>query len=206
MNFNKINLNLISLIITILIFLSIIQIFIFNNKKNVSKIKDDNEINRNQLIKNENVKENNNVQNSTNQLKDNNVETIPYEWKIKIPILNVEADIKQGTDEKIISKNVGHYEKTNIIMKDGKGKIALLAYNSGKNVKRYFTNLKDLRPGNIIFYIVNGENSKYKVMSNKIVEDDQTAIAEAENKSLLLFTYVIDMPNVKRCVTYEKQI
>ena len=70
--------------------------------KNVSKIKDDNEINRNQLIKNENVKENNNVQNSTNQLKDNNVETIPYEWKIKISILNVEADIKQGTDEKII--------------------------------------------------------------------------------------------------------
>ena len=163
-------------------------------------------------------------QTNSNKLADLPVAQVTN-WQIEIEKLNLTTNIAEGTSSDVISNKVGHYTNSNILS----GIIALKAYNIGES-NNYFANLKELQVGDEIKYIVNENQSTYKVTSNKIIEcseslsevdeftqilnnikgnsidneDTKTENDQSKNDILILITYVKDMPNNLRCVVAEK--
>ena len=163
-------------------------------------------------------------QTNSNKLADLPVAQVTN-WQIEIEKLNLTTNIAEGTSSDVISNKVGHYTNSNILS----GIIALKAYNIGES-NNFFANLKELQVGDEIKYIVNENQSTYKVTSNKIIEcseslsevdeftqilnnikgnsidneDTKTENDQSKNDILILITYVKDMPNNLRCVVAEK--
>ena len=163
-------------------------------------------------------------QTNSNKLADLPVAQVTN-WQIEIEKLNLTTNIAEGTSSDVISNKVGHYTNSNILSEI----IALKAYNIGES-NNYFANLKELQVGDEIKYIVNENQSTYKVTSNKIIEcseslsevdeftqilnnikgnsidneDTKTENDQSKNDILILITYVKDMPNNLRCVVAEK--
>ncbi len=187
-NYNKRNINILSFFVSLIIFFIIISFLkILSLKQN------------NQIY--ENI---NNEENITNNLNQNDItlDNITT-WKIYIEKLNLNAQIKAGTEHEIINQYVGHYTTSNLIY----GNIALKAYNTGEH-KNYFANLKELEIGDEIIYILNDKEYKYQVIENIIIDNEEKyASKEYKTKnnkdSLVLITYVKDMNNMRRCVVSE---
>ena len=203
-NFNKKNINIISFFVSVIIFLIILLILNLFTKKSSNNFYSyqNQEKNNKQLSSNENI------------IKDISINEISN-WKIEIEKLNLNANIKEGTSKEIIKNNIGHYTNSNILC----GIIALKAYNIGEK-NNYFANLKELQIDDEINYTVNEVEIIYKVISNKIIENnaledsqkEYTQIYEyiqsqnnfSKKDILILITYVKDMPNKFRCVIAEK--
>lgn len=186
-NYNKRNLNILSFVISIIIFSLIIYILnlISLKNSNQSKFSYVNKISKN------------NVENNV-QVMDTSLENITT-WKIVIEKLNLEAQVKEGVDDNNIEEFVGHYPESNYLY----GNVSLKAYNTGKN-KNYFANLKELELGEEIKYIVNDKEMIYKVISNQIIDNEKEyANKKYENDTITLITYVKDIENKRRCVVAE---
>ena len=131
--------NLISFIITFLIFL-FFNFYSFNfnfqkeNLKDISKI-----IPNNDELKNE--------------VLDENDLTVEVEdlgnWYIEIPAINLKAPIAEGTNLDVLQTRIGHFESTS----NKVGNIGLAAHNRGYQFN-YFENLKKLKLGDEIFKIL----------------------------------------------------
>jgi len=175
--------------ISIIIF-AIIQILIYNLR---IKIKSNTEIDKN--ILNENFS-NINIANEENlQISNNDI------WQIKIPCINLEADIKNGTDKETLNKYVGHFEKTQV----EKGNIGLAGHNRGYDVN-YFARLKELNKGDEIIYIHNDFVKTYEVTKNKIIADTNWDVLEnTEDNVLTLITCVENQPEYRRCIQAEEK-
>lgn len=230
-NFNRKNLNIISFLVSLIIFsIILIIIYIISNQKlnqNYSYKMPSSEIsniNTETILSNEfENKQNVNgmVANNENDISINEIRN----WQIEIEKLNLKTNIAEGANDEVIQNNVGHYTNSNILS----GIIALKAYNIGES-NNYFANLKELQIGDEIKYTVNENQSTYKVTLNKIIEcseslsevdeftqilnnikgnsidneDTKTENDQSKNDILILITYVKDMPNNLRCVVAEK--
>lgn len=183
MNYNKKNINIISFFISLIIFLIIISILNFCSSKSNKSLN----ISQRENPKNEDI------------YKEKITSDITLEgisnWKIEIEKLNLNAEIKEGTDESVIKESVGHYVESNYLY----GNVVLKAYNIGE-YKNYFANLKELEINDEIKYIINGEKYNYKVISNTIISNEEDAINKKGENTLTLITYIKDMPNKRRCV------
>ena len=131
--FSTTYINVVSLFISIIIF-SFIQLF-FSNYKNFSQksyLKAGFNV-ENQIQK----KVSNSLNNQTNS-PESQQET--EEWYIEIPIINLKANIKEGTEKETLDDYVGHFEET----QKENGNIGLAAHNRGyKN--NYFENEKNIK-------------------------------------------------------------
>lgn len=204
-NLNKTNINIISLSITIIVFLAIIlsiqkiskgksEIIIPQNEQN----KIDNEEN---IIDQEIAERNKNIDMPESQIKE-----LPQKWSIDIKSVNISGNIVEMETEEVPENGVGHIEKTTI----NGNNIALIAYNFGKP-KNYFANLKELKAGEEIIYNVEDTKRTYKVLFNKIVEkkelEDICKRNDKENHNYLkLFTYIIDLKDKLRYVCAKEII
>lgn len=190
-NFNKTNVNIISVFISSIIFLIIF--FILNYPS--SNLKEQNTSENNKSTLSETL--------NSNILKDIDVASIK-EWSLEIKALNLNAPIKEMQSDFPDENYIGHFNESSILGNN----VALIAYNFGK-IKNYFANLKDLKPDDEIIYKVNEHIKKYKVISNQIIEKESLNSIindNNENKSTLkLFTYVKDLDNKLRYVN-AKQI
>lgn len=192
-NYTKRNINIISFCISLIIFFLIIYFLKYLSLKlnqNSIKTSYQNEI--------KNSEEQSNFVN-----EDITLEEIK-DWKIIIEKLNLEADIKEGTEENIIKENVGHFITSNLLY----GNVALKAYNTGQN-KNYFANLKELELRDEIKYIVNDNEYIYQVISNLIIDNQEEFISKHyksknEKNTLVLITFIKDMPTKMRCVICEE--
>ena len=188
MNYSKKGINIISFIVSFFIFLFIIY-FLYN----LGSTENPNNSNSIEQI----IQEYKKIENA----KDIKLEEI-FKWKIIIEKLNLEANIEEGTDDEILQNSVGHYLNSSYLY----GCIILKAYNTGEN-KKYFANLKELQIGDEIEYEVNETLTKYKVISNKIIINDEEYVNKLKDtykNNIILITYVKDMPNKLRCVIAEK--
>ena len=188
-NFNKRNVNILSVFISLIIF-SII-IFILNIK---NPVKSDLCNNSEQSNISENKVE------SVNEINLSEIE----EWKIEINSLNINAPIIQMKESTPDDASVGHFKETSILGKN----IGLIAYNFGKE-NNYFSNLKELKVGDEIIYKVNSNIRKYKVIKNQIISKDSLKNSLNDNNDsnsyLKLYTYIIDLDTKMRYVC-AKQI
>lgn len=178
-NFNKKNVNIISVFISSIIFLIIF--FILNYPSN--KLKEQNISENRSSVSNETL--------NSDILEDINVASIK-EWSLEIKSLNLKGQIKEMDGEYPDEDYIGHFKESTILGNN----IALIAYNFGKN-KNIFANLKDVKPNEEIIYTVNDKIKKYKVISNQIIEKESLNFIindNNENESILkLFTYVMDL-------------
>ena len=194
--------NLVSFIITLLIFIITINARITLNRINYGTL-------ISILLKRDSVlvelKSNNfnqdtedkNVENQNNP-KTNNLETKEEKnkWKIMIPEISLEAEISEGTSKEIMDKFVGHFEETTKIS----GNVGLAAHNRGYAVN-YFANIKQLKENDKIIYEYNGEQKTYSVIENKIIKDtDWSLLENTKDNRITLITCVENEPEYRRCV------
>lgn len=117
-------------------------------------------------------------------------------WYIQIPKINLNADIKNGTSEKILDYYVGHFTETSFF----DGNVGLAAHNRGYNVN-YFERIKELETGDEIIYIYKGETRKYIVELTQIIkETDWSYLEDTADNRITLITCVENKPEYRRCV------
>lgn len=130
-----------------------------------------------------------------------NLETVNTIWQIKIPKINLIANIKEGTDKETLNQFVGHFEET----QRQNGNIGLAAHNRGYEVN-YFARLRELKKGDEIIYQYNNYNKTYVVIRVLIIKDTNWDVLEnTEENTLTLITCVENEPEFRRCVQAEEQ-
>lgn len=187
--FSTTYINVVSLFISIVIF-SFIQLF-FSNYKNFSQ--------KSYLKAGFNVENQiqNKVSNSlNNQTNSPESQQETEEWYIEIPIINLKANIKEGTEKETLDDYVGHFEET----QKENGNIGLAAHNRGyKN--NYFENIKKIKEDDSIFYNYKGKIKEYKVEKISIIKDtDWNCLENTEKNIITLITCVENQPEYRRCI------
>ena len=187
--YSSIYINLLSFIITLIIF-SIIQLF-FSNYDTFTK---KSSLRAGFEVKNaiQEAKANENVIEKT---EEKNI------WYLEIPKINLKADIREGTTKEIMEDYIGHFEET----KKDKGNVGLAAHNRGyKN--NYFERLKELKEGDSIFYNYQGKRKEYLVTKHVIIKDtDWSYLEETKENKITLITCVENEPAYRRCIQGEEK-
>lgn len=133
---------------------------------------------------------------SLNNDIDNEITQEESAWYVEIPIINLKANVNEGTSKEVMDDYVGHFEETSKC----NGNVGLAAHNRGyKN--NYFGDLKKLKEDDVVLYCYQGKIKKYAVIDNFIINDtDWTVFEEKENNIITLITCVENEPNYRRCV------
>lgn len=209
-SYTKRYVNIVSLLITMLIYIFLNESNFFFNKIDfnihlISNIFKRNlvlvELNSNNVNQNtkEDTEKNSEIQNnySVIQTEENSKKIIEENnWKIIISQISLEASIAEGTSKEIMDKYVGHFEETS--KKDGN--VGLAAHNRGYAVN-YFARIKELQEGDEIIYKYNDFEKVYTVVENKIIKDtDWNDLEETEENKITLITCVENEPEYRRCI------
>ena len=189
--------NTVGLIISIIIFIFLNNIF-FSIPKIDSEISNYNQI-ENPQDQIENITKENSIENTANQ-SNNKKKNKKIKWKIEIHKVNITAEIEEGTSKEIMDSYVGHFEESS---KD-KGNVCLAAHNRGYKVN-YFQDLKKMKEGDEIIYTYNGKQRKYIVKTHKIIKDtDWELLEETKENKITLITCVENQPEYRRCIQGEE--
>lgn len=195
--------NVISFLISISIFfLSEFFIFYFSEPGIKFQAEFDQGVVEQQEVQ-ENVQENVNyeniqetVENIPNIVEDSLEKQKIGDWYIKIPAINLVANIKEGTSQEVMELYVGHFEETPKFV----GNVGLAAHNRGYTYN-YFERLKELKNGDEIEYGYHGQVKRYQVEKQMIIKDtDWTNLENTEENRITLITCVENEPSYRRCV------
>ena len=200
MRYTKRYVNIVSLIITIIIFITTNQMKTFkintipisNLFKKNSVLVELSSININQKTKEDTplIENRNQENNETKEIEKNT------NWKIVIPKISLEAEISEGTRKEVMDKFVGHFEETT----KTSGNVGLAAHNRGYPVN-YFANIKQLKEGDEINYKYNEFEKNYIVIENKIIKDtDWEPLENTQENKITLITCVENEPEYRRCI------
>ena len=195
--------NLISLILSIIIF-SIIYFLFFHKNISIDKIQNlvseisiikDSEDNK-QII---NEKDNENEKQSNGEVQQDNLDL--GDWYIEIPVINLKAPIAEGIDANTLNTKVGHFPDTAMDY----GNIGLAAHNRGYEFN-YFENLKKLKNDDQIIYNYKGLIRTYNVNKIEIIENSNWEfLKKSDENKITLITCVENEPNYRRCVQAIEQ-
>ena len=118
-----------------------------------------------------------------------------YLATLKIPAVDLNVKVYQGTGSKTLARGVGHFEETSI----WNGNIALAAHNRGTN--DYFGEIHTLDIGDRITLATKLGTRTYKVVSvEKISETDRSELSPSAENRLTLYTCVRDQRTYRWCV------
>ena len=212
-SYTKRNVDTISLIISIIIFLVINNIYssinqnkfsaYFESNENqlqieISELNSIGEETKEQNQEQQNVdKKQENTQESTEKITEQNIEqNSNCNWQIEIPQISLQAEISEGTTQEVMNKYVGHFEDTPIT----EGNVCLAAHNRGYPVN-YFANIKVLKEGDEIIYKYGNSIKTYIVDVIEIIEDtDWSYLENTEENKITLITCVENEPKYRRCI------
>ena len=83
------------------------------------------------------------------------------------------------------------------------GNICLAAHNRGYKYN-FFQEIKNLRIGDIIKYIINGEELEFEVSSNNVIEETDIAVLkDTDETKLTLITCEENKKAYRRCIQAE---
>ena len=197
--------NIMSLLITIIVYIFLIENNLNSKKVDFKKHLISNVLKRNSVLVelnsnniNQETKDNSKIQNNypTIQTEENVKKTEENNWKIIIPKILLEANISEGTRKETMDKYVGHFEET--AKEDGN--IGLAAHNRGYEVN-YFARIKELKEGDEIRYKYFDFEKVYVVVENKIIKDtDWKDLEKTEENKITLITCVENEPEYRRCI------
>ena len=192
--YSKFQINFLSFFICCLIFLISFSIskFISSKFNSNSKI---NDITISQNI--ENIVNNEDTSKLNNNSSILNYENLnKYAWALKIPKIDLYAEISEGTASQTLNKYIGHFEES----KKESGNICLAAHNRGYDVN-YFSRVKELEIGDEIYYFINENEYKYKIDEILVIyETDWTVIENTEEDRITLITCIENRDAYRLCV------
>ena len=189
-----INVNIISIIISILVF-GLINCIWLEDKVNLK-------VSFNSPQIQENIIYNENTINNEQEKAVSPVEQVKENWTLQIPEINLFAEIHEGTSQEVMQKFVGHFEETNIEY----GNIGLAAHNRGYEVN-YFQNLKQLEIGSEITYKHEDFEMTYVVETIEIIENTNwNYLKNTEDNRITLITCVENEPKYRRCIQGVEKI
>lgn len=117
-------------------------------------------------------------------------------WRIEIPILQLEAPIQEGTTQNVLAEAVGHFEESKI----WEGNVALAGHNRGYQCN-FFQEIKELKKGDTIIYKTPKGERKYKVVLNTIIKETNWDYIENTNDNrITLITCEKDKREYRRCI------
>lgn len=118
-----------------------------------------------------------------------------YLGRLKIPSLDVNVKVYEGTDRKALAKGAGHFPDTSI----WDGNVAIAGHNRGTNC--YFGAIHTLELGDKITLTTKLGTRTYEVTSvSKVSETDQSGLAASKTNMLTLYTCVQDQRDQRWCV------
>lgn len=118
-----------------------------------------------------------------------------YLGRLKIPSLDVNVKVYEGTDRKALAKGAGHFPDTSI----WDGNVAVAGHNRGTNC--YFGAIHTLELGDKITLTTKLGTRTYEVTSvSKVSETDQSGLAASKTNMLTLYTCVQDQRDQRWCV------
>lgn len=195
-SYTKRYVNIVSLLITILIYSLFILLTPNFTQSDITKYPISNIFKKNPILVELRTK---NINQETKEESKNNVflnETTNKDWRIIIPKISLEAEICEGTSNEVMNKYIGHFEETS----KNSGNIGLAAHNRGYDVN-YFANIKKLKEGDEIVYKYNDFQKTYIVLKNIIITDtDWSYLKPTEKDSITLITCVENEPHYRRCI------
>lgn len=114
---------------------------------------------------------------------------------LKIPEIDLNVRIYQGTSDTTLKKGVGHFTSTSI----WNGNVALAAHNRGTN--NYFGKIHTLEMGERIILTTKEGTRTYSVTSvMKIDETDNSMLAVTSENCITLFTCVRNERDYRWCI------
>ena len=117
-------------------------------------------------------------------------------WRIKIPRLNLDAPIYEGTSLEVMSKSVGHFE----ISSRWNGNVGLAAHNRGYKCN-FFEGIKKLEKGDKIIYCTEEGERTYEVVINEVIkETDWKYIEQTDDNRITLITCEENKREYRRCI------
>lgn len=118
-----------------------------------------------------------------------------YLGRLKIPSLNVNVKIYEGTDSKTLARGAGHFPDTSI----WDGNCCIAGHNRGTNC--YFGNIHTLELGDTIILTTKLGTRTYEVTSvSKVSETDRSGLAASTTNMITLYTCVRDQRDQRWCV------
>lgn len=182
-SYTKLNLNAISLVLSIIFVIVGNGIFDSFNKVNLNAKVEEYYINTNEI--------------NCVSYDEVGLEIIDESlWQIEIPKINLKANIANGVTTEILNEYVGHFNET----KKDSGNIGLAAHNRGYKVN-YFENLKELEIGDEIIYTYNQIKRTYVVNLITIISETNWEYLENTNDNrITLITCLEDEPEYRRCI------
>ena len=118
-----------------------------------------------------------------------------YLGRLKIPSLDVNVKVYEGTDSKTLAKGAGHFPDTSI----WDGNCCIAGHNRGANC--YFGNIHTLELGDTITLTTKLGTRTYEVTSvSKVSETDHSGLAASKMNMLTLYTCVRDQRDQRWCV------
>ena len=121
---------------------------------------------------------------------------------LKIPKLQVEAPIKEGTSQEVMRTSIGHFTESDY----WNGNVSLASHNSGTSA-HYFEKIDTLNIADEIEYTTKLGTKKYKVESIKQIEStDWSMVLKNKNQgtneknTITLITCINGKPNARLCV------
>ena len=153
----------------------------------------------------EKTSENNNIQvinNFENDIQENIILQNEIIGILKIPKLNIEAPIKEGTTQEVMKTSVGHFIESDY----WNGNVSLASHNGGTNA-HYFKNITILSKDDEIIYITKLGKKTYKIQNIcKIKSTDWSMVNKIENinknveNTITLITCINGQQNYRLCV------
>lgn len=92
---------------------------------------------------------------------------------LRIPAIDVELMIYHGTEEEVLQKGVGHLQGSSLPV-GGTGTHCVLSAHTGLNDKKLFTDLDQLKKGDIFYIHVLGKVLAYQVDQIRVVLPEET--------------------------------
>jgi len=164
-----------------------------HKNSNLNETKDNNTEENVEEITKENQLENANAE-DIQKIRDE--ENIELSWYVKIPSIELIAQIAEGTDKKTMDKYVGHFDETSKFI----GNVGLVAHNRGYE-NNYFQDVKKLKKGDKIIYYYQGQTIEYEVIEHRIIKDtDWSYLEDTKDNRITLITCVENEPSYRRCV------
>lgn len=118
-----------------------------------------------------------------------------YLGRLKIPSLDVNVKVYEGTDCKTLAKGAGHFPDTSI----WEGNVAVAGHNRGINC--YFGAIHTLELGDKITLTTKLGTRTYEVTSvSKVSETDHSGLAASKTNMLTLYTCVRDQRDQRWCI------
>lgn len=118
-----------------------------------------------------------------------------YLGTLKIPSLDMNVKVYEGTGASVLAKGAGHFEGTSI----WGGNVAIAGHNRGVNY--YFSEIHTLALGDKITFTTKLGTRTYAVTSvSKISETDRSMLAPTEENCITLYTCVKNQSSYRWCV------